>query len=136
MQHSTRNQPVQPYNMEGCFSHGNSNCRNSLQKHLGMNKSSDELYERIRSPITQPEDSLFIYPEANFDYRMASRIYNGDPSHQNVDGNCDTAEAVTRFDQDNSADSDPESYLHSNSDLEENKNNSCTSVENNQDIST
>jgi hypothetical protein len=45
--------------------------------------------------------------------------------HQNAANNEGdvTEEAITRFDQENySADSDPESYLHSNSDLGEPKN--------------
>ena len=48
--------------------------------------------------------------------------------HNAVNNEGDVAEeAVTRFDQENySADSDPESYLHSNSDLGEQKNSVST----------
>ena len=132
MQHASRDHA---YRIESAFYHGNTNCRNSLQKQFSINKSSDELYERIRSPIAQAENNFFIYPNANYDCRMASGIHNGESTNNNVDNNCDTAEAVTRFDQENSADSDPESYLHSNSDLEENKNNFSTSTEKKSDIS-
>jgi hypothetical protein len=118
-----------PYQIENCISSGNGNCRNSLQKHLDVNKSSDELYERIKSPITPTDNGHhpFILPPATFDYHVVNGIDKNTACHQhqnaaNNEGDV-TEEAITRFDQENySADSDPESYLHSNSDLGEPKN--------------
>ena len=145
MQPSNRSQPSQyPYQIENCIARGNGNCRNnSLQKHLSQNKSSDELYERIKSPITPTDNEYhpFIHPSTTttFDYHIFNGIHNRavPHHHQNRDSNGSGAaeEEVTRFDQENSAaDSDPESYLHSNSDLEEHKNTTCMPTESNKDI--
>ena len=95
-----------------------------------MNKSSDELYERIKSPVIASNS----YDNANMCYGL---VPSGEPTyHDNNDDKCDVAEAITRFDQEASCDSDPESYLHSNSDLEETKNTSATSIDLNHDNST
>ena len=125
--HQNHNHPNHPYVIGTPCSHKSINGRNSLQKHLNRNKSSDELYERIRSPtIALNESNTFVYTNANIGYGLVKE----DSSHLNNDDKYDATEAITRFDQDTSADSDPESYLHSNSDLEENKNISSTSIDN------
>ena len=139
VQNQTHNQQVNPYLIENCFSHSSTNCRNSLQKHLTMNQSSDELYERIKSPTSCIEGNVFGHPNANTNkgYSMLNTEQKETSMHQApINDACDPVEeAVTRFDQENSADSDPESYLHSNSDLEENKNISFASIDNNHTIS-
>ena len=76
------------------------------------------------------ESNTFVYTNANTGYGLVNAMQKEDSLHQNNDDKYDATEAITRFDQDTSADSDPESYLHSNSDLEENKHNSSTSIDN------
>ena len=138
VQHQNHIHQIHPYITETPFSHKSISGRNSLQKHLNRNKSSDELYERIRSPtMALKESNTFVYTNANTGYGLINAMQKEESLHQKNDDNYDATEAITRFDQDTSADSDPESYLHSNSDLEENKHNSSTSIDNiNQNNST
>jgi hypothetical protein len=125
--HQKHNHQIHPYVIEHPFSHKSNNGRNSLQKHLNRNKSSDELYERIRSPtIALKQSNTFVYTNSSIGYGLENSIQKEDSMDQNNDDKYDATEAITRFDQDTSADSDLESYLHSNSDLEENKNSSST----------
>ena len=120
---------VQP---PGYNHNGNANYRNSLQKNMSMNKSSDELYERIKSPAIISNS----YDNPNISIGLVQSRERETTFHDNNDDKCDAAEAITRFDQEASCDSDPESYLHSNSDLEETKNTSATSIDLNHDNST
>ena len=122
-----------PYFTDNNFAQMNSNCRHSLQKHMSMNKSSDELYERIKSPAINSniDDNHPNMSMGQIQSRERENMF-----HENNDDKCDAAEAITRFDQEVSCDSDPESYLHSNSDLEETKNNSAASIDLNNDNST
>ena len=136
MRHPSLNQQGPPHLVdESSFSQRINNCRNnnSLQKHLSMNKSSDELYERIRSPTkinACNEENHFMHP-ATHGYALVNSMQNETSLRDCRNNKRDSAEAVTRFDQENSAaDSDPESYLHSNSsDIDDNKNASSTSID-------
>ena len=133
MQPASYNQNGYPYFRENMYGQRNANCRNSLQKNISMNKSSDELYERIKSPAIVSNS----YDNPNITIGLVQSRQQLETTFQdNNDDKCDAAEAITRFDQEASCDSDPESYLHSNSDLEETKNTSATSIDLNHDNST
>ena len=120
------------YFIDNTYAQRNVNYRNSLQKNMSMNKSSDELYERIKSPAIVSNS----YDNPNISIGLVQSRERETTFHDNNDDKCDAAEAITRFDQEASCDSDPESYLHSNSDLEETKNTSATSIDLNHDNST